>query len=123
MKANIKNGIVSTQTLSAKAPFMRINGEGTVNLPAESLNYLVKTKIVGSDKGQGGEELKDLNGLTIPVKLTGRYISPSVSLDLNSLIEQKTKAKIEEKKEEVVKDIKKQAEEKLKDSLFKGLKF
>ena len=123
VKANIKNGIVSTQTLSAKAPFMRINGEGTVNLPAESLNYLVKTKIVGSDKGQGGEELKDLNGLTIPVKLTGRYISPSVSLDLNSLIEQKTKAKIEEKKEEVVKDIKKQAEEKLKDSLFKGLKF
>lgn len=121
--ASIKNGIVTTKKLSAKAPFMRVNGSGTVDLPKESLNYLVKTKIVGSDKGQGGPELKELNGLTIPVKLKGPYTSPSVSLDLESLLEQKVKADIEKKKEEVVKDVQKQVEDKLKDSLLKGFKF
>ena len=122
-KFTIKNGVVNTETLSAKAPFMRINGSGTVNLPKESLDYLVKTKIVASDKGQGGEELKDLNGLTIPVKLKGSYLDPKISLDLESLVEQKAKAEIEKKKEKVVEDVKKKAEDKLKELIPKGFKF
>ena len=122
-KATIKNGVVSTQTLSAKAPFMRVNGSGTVNLPKESLDYLVKTKIVTSDEGQGGEDLKELNGLTIPVKLKGSYLSPDISLDLESLLQQKAKAEIEKKKQEVVEDVKKKAEEKLKDLIPKGFGF
>ena len=119
----IKNGVVNTNTLSAQAPFMRVNGSGTVDLGKDQLNYLVKTKIVASDKGQGGEDLKDLNGLTIPVKLKGDLTSPSVSLDLASLLEEKAKAEIEKKKEEVVKDVQKKVEDKLKDSLLKGFKF
>lgn len=118
-QVTIKNGVVTTKKLAALAPYMRINGSGTVNLPKETLNYLVKTKIVGSDKGQGGKELQELNGLTIPVKLTGAMTSPKVSLDLNSLLEQKATQEIEKKKEEVVKGV----EEKLKESIFKGFKF
>jgi len=121
--ASIKNGMVTTKKLALQAPFMRVNGSGTVNLAKETLNYLVKTKIVASDKGQGGEELKDLNGLTLPVKLTGNYKDPSISLDLGSVLEQKAQAEIENKKEEIVNDAKKQVEDKLKDSLFKGFKF
>ncbi len=115
----IKQGIVNTDKLTAKAPFMRINGSGTVDLPKEKLKYLVKTKIVDSDKGQGGQELKELNGLTIPVKLRGKYTDPDISLDLNSLLEQKAKDKVKKK----IDKKKKEVEQKLKDSLFKGLKF
>ncbi len=122
-QVSIKQGIVTTTKLLAQAPFMRITGSGTVDLPKESLNYLVKAKIVASDKGQGGEDLKELNGLTIPVKLKGAWTSPSVSLDLNSLLEQKATAEIEKKKDEVIEETKKKVEEQLKDTLFKGFKF
>lgn len=122
-QVSIKQGIVTTTKLLAQAPFMRITGSGTVDLPKESLNYLVKTKIVASDKGQGGEDFKELNGLTIPVKLKGAWTSPSVSLDLASLLEQKATAEIEKKKEEVIEETKKKVEEQLKDTLFKGFKF
>ena len=122
-QVSIKQGIVTTTKLLAQAPFMRITGSGTVDLPKESLNYLVKAKIVASDKGQGGEDFKELNGLTIPVKLKGAWTSPSVSLDLASLLEQKATAEIEKKKEEVVEETKKKVEEQLKDTLFKGFKF
>lgn len=118
----IKNGVINTNKLSALAPFMRVNGSGKVNLPKETLDYLVKTKIVASDKGQGGEDLKDLNGLTIPVKLKGALTDPSISLDLESLVSQKAQAEIEKKKDEVVKDVQKNVEDKLKD-VFKGFKF
>lgn len=118
----IKNGVVNTNKLSAQAPFMRVNGSGTINLPKETLDYLVKTKIVASDKGQGSEDFKDLDGLTIPVKLKGALTSPGISLDLESLMSQKAQAEIEKKKEEVVKDVQKNVEDKLKD-VFKGFKF
>ncbi len=122
-QVSIKQGIVTTTKLLAQAPFMRISGSGTVDLPKESLNYLVKAKIVASDKGQGGEDLKELNGLTIPVKLKGAWTSPSVSLDLASLLEQKATAEIENKKDEIIEETKKKVEEQLKDTLLKGFKF
>lgn len=122
-EVTIKQGVVATNKLLVQAPFMRITGTGNVDIPKESLDYLVKTKIVGSDKGQGGQELTDLNGLTIPVKLKGAWTSPKVSLDLGSIVEQKTKAEIEKKKQAVVEETKKKVEEQLKDSLLKGFKF
>ncbi|MEA3406354.1 MAG: AsmA family protein [Pseudomonadota bacterium] len=119
----IKNGIVNTNKLEALAPFMRIDGSGTIDLPKEKLDYLVKTKIVGSDKGQGGKELQELSGLTIPVKLKGNWSSPDISLDLKSLLGEKAKLeakkKLDKKKEEVTKKL----EEELKSKLLKGLPF
>lgn len=137
-KATIVNGIVNTQALSAQAPFMRIEGNGQVNLPQESLDFLVRTSIVATAKGQGGDDLTDLNGLTIPVKLTGALNRPNVSLDLASLLEQKAKQEIQkqidEQKQRLQKEVQKQIEtqkddalkdlgEELKKNLFKGLSF
>ena len=123
----INNGLVDTKTLQAQAPFMRIDGSGTVDLVQEQLNYLVKAKIVATGKGQGGQELQELNGLTIPIKLTGALDAPKISLDLASLIEQKAKEevkqRIEEKKEEVTEEVKEKLENKLKDGLLKKLRF
>lgn len=94
----IKNGVVHTKNLSAQAPYMRVKGAGNVNLVNETLDYLVKVKIVGTDQGQGGQSLQDLAGLTIPVKLTGSYYSPEIGIDLGALIEEKTKAELEQQK-------------------------
>ena len=125
-QATIKQGVITTQKLTAQAPFMRISGSGNINLPKESLNYLVRTKIVASDKGQGGAELQRLNGLTIPIKLKGNYISPKVSLDISGLLAEKTKIELEKKKEAVVKETTQKVEEQVKeqlDGLLKGFKF
>ncbi len=95
----IKNGIVSNNDLEATLPFSRITGEGTVDLPKESLNYLVKAKIVNTSKGQGGAELSELKGLIVPVKIKGSFSDPSIKLDMDKLIGDKAKAKLKEKKE------------------------
>ncbi len=126
VQATIKQGVITTQKLTAQAPFMRISGSGSINLPNESLNYLVRTKIVASDKGQGGEALQNLNGLTIPIKLKGHYISPKVSLDISGLLAEKTKMELEKKKAAVVKETTQKVEEQVKeqlDGLLKGFKF
>ena len=100
--AKITNGVDNNQDL-------------LVDLPKEALNYTVETTIVGTDKGQGGEELKELEGLNIPVKVTGTFNQPRYTVDWGKVLQGKAKEKVKEKVEEKL-------NEKLKDSLGDKLK-
>ncbi len=113
--AKITNGVVNNQDLLAKSPYLRVKGAGTVDLPKEALNYMVETTIVGTDKGQGGEELKELEGLNIPVKITGSFNQPRYTVDWGKVLQGKAKEKVKEKVEEKL-------NEKLKDGLGDKLK-
>jgi AsmA protein len=77
----IANGVARNNDLDMKSPLLRVGGEGEINIGADSLNYLVKASIVGTSKGQGGRELEDLRGVTVPVRVSGPLASPSYKLD------------------------------------------
>ncbi len=93
---NIKNGVAHNNDLSLKSPLLRVGGEGDVNIGEDSVNYLVKASIVGTAAGQGGRELADLKGLTVPVRVTGPLASPSYKLDFNSMVTDVAKQKVEQ---------------------------
>lgn len=118
--AKITDGLVTNKDFTMKSPLLRVAGEGKVNLPEENLNYLVKASVVGSLKGQGGEGLEKLKGITVPVRVSGPFsdlsYKPDLSAALSDKVKQKAKEKIDEKKEEVKDKLK----DKLKDK-FKGL--
>jgi len=111
LRATIKQGVVTTERLTAEAPFMRMRGEGKINLPKQTLNYLVHTRIVASAVGQNGADLTHLAGLTIPVKLTGRLMNPRVSVDLAPLLEGRVRQDVEKQKEELGEQLQKELEE------------
>ena len=115
--AIISKGVINNQDLLAKSPFLRVNGAGTVNLVQESLDYIVEATVVSTAKGQGGEELKDLQGLNIPVKLSGSYMSPDYSIDWGKVLLSSQKAKVDEKVEEKKQELQQKLEEKLGDKL------
>jgi len=77
----IVNGVARNNDLDMKSPLLRVGGEGEINIGADSLNYLVKASIVGTSKGQGGREVDDLRGVTVPVRVSGPLASPSFKLD------------------------------------------
>lgn len=110
---SIKNGLVTDREISAMSPFMRVQAQGNAHLAKETIDFLVKTKIVGTSKGQGGDGLEDLTGLTVPVKVQGTFTDPKFSLDLKSLLDAKMKQKLDEKKDE----LKQKAQEKVQDEL------
>lgn len=142
----ITNGVLTNRDLSAKSPYLRLNGAGTVNLVTEAINYDLRTVIVGTAKGQGGKELADLEGVTIPVHVSGTYSDPKYSVNWVEVLTSSQKAKLQEKLQERLQDAlggkkaddaaadtsggtsddnagdKKSLEDQLKDKL-KGLKF
>jgi AsmA protein len=98
------NGVIDNQDLLIMSPLLRIKGAGLIDIAQETLDYAVNVSIVGTSKGQGGKELEDLKGLTIPVKLKGPLNNPSPSVDLTSMLKgqatEELKSKVSEKLEE-----------------------
>jgi AsmA protein len=92
----IKNGVAHNNDLSMKSPLLRLGGEGDINIGEDSLNYLVKASIVGTIKGQGGQDLGDLKGVTVPVRVSGPLAAPSYKLDFSAMATEAIKQKAEE---------------------------
>ena len=116
--AKITNGVIDNRDFNMQSPLLRATGAGTADLVKEQLDYLLSATIVGSLQGQGGKDLEQLKGVTIPVKITGPFSKPSYKPDLSAVVsdqvKEKAKAQVEEKKKEV--------EEKLQDKLKGKLK-
>ena len=128
---NIINGVAKNNDLAAKSPYVRISGQGEIDLPGENINYKVIAKVVNTGKGQGGEELAELRGLSIPVRVSGSFSDPKLKLELSSALKDKTKQKLSSQKTAIKKELaskkeaererlKQAAEEKVKEKL-KGL--
>lgn len=92
----IRKGVLQNKDLLGQSPFLRVHGAGKVNLVSETLDYTVKAVVVGTKKGQGGKELEQLKGVTIPVRLTGPYASPKYTVDWAKILLNSQKGKIEE---------------------------
>ncbi len=100
----IKNGIAHNEDLSAKSPLLRLAGSGDIDIGANSIDYLVKASVVASSAGQGGKELAELRGVTVPVKITGPLDAPRFRADLGAAAGDAVKQRAEEKLKERVQD-------------------
>jgi AsmA protein len=113
--ATVSNGVIQNKDLSAKSPLLRVEGEGTVNLPRETLDYRVTAKVVGSLEGQGGKGLSDLRGVAIPIQVAGTFADPDYKIRLDEAVREVAEEKVKEKVQEKV-------QEKLEDQLGDSLK-
>ncbi|HEX2825484.1 MAG TPA: AsmA family protein [Burkholderiales bacterium] len=83
---NVKNGVAHNDDLSLKSPLLRVGGAGDIDIGNDRLNYVLKATLVATSKGQGGREVSDLSGLTVPVKLTGALDAPQWSIDFAGMV-------------------------------------
>lgn len=92
----IKNGVATNNDLEAKSPLLRLTGAGTIDIGAGALDYTVQASVVGTLAGQGGGDLANLHGVTIPVHLSGPFTALSYQLDWGSVARQAVKSKATE---------------------------
>lgn len=84
----ISNGTLSNNDLKMLGPLLRLTGAGSTSIPAQTINYRVKPKLVASLEGQGGQA--DQGGLNIPVLVTGTWSNPKFAPDLAAVISDPT---------------------------------
>ncbi|RMG35984.1 MAG: AsmA family protein [Gammaproteobacteria bacterium] len=114
-----RNGVIGNKDLSAKSPLLRLGGKGTVDLPANRIDYTLIAKLVASLQGQGGKAADQLKGVPIPVKIKGPLDNPGYALDIEAILTEKAKQQVRQK---VEKEVQKKLGDKLKGPLGEGLK-
>ena len=106
----ITDGVLETETLDVKGEGFALGGDGKINLVDQTLDYVLAPTL-------SGEKYKDLQGLKLPIKVSGSWYAPKVKVDVAGAL--KGKVKEELKKEEV--KAKEKAKSKLSDFLNKKL--
>ena len=100
----IRNGVAHNDDLSAKSPLLRLAGSGDIDIGGNSIAYLIKASVVATSGGQGGKELAELRGVTVPVKLTGPLDAPRFRADLRAAVGDAVRQRAEDKLKERVQD-------------------
>jgi AsmA protein len=69
----IAEGVARNSDLDVKSPFLRLGGDGAIDIGKGRIDYTARATVTSAAAGQGGAELAALKGLTVPVKLTGPF--------------------------------------------------
>ena len=110
--ASIAHGVVNNDALEATLPFMSITGHGHVNLVKHYLDYDLLAKVVKTPR-TASADLAQLNGLTVPIHVSGDFSNMSSVPDIKRALEARAKVALQKKLDEQ----KKKAQDKLKKKL------
>jgi len=116
----IKNGVAHNEDLEVKAPLFRITGRGDIDVGNSRIDYVTKVAVVATTQGQGGAELAELRGLSVPVHLTGPFDNLAYKVNYGAVAADLAKSRVGEKLKGKVEERREKIEERLGDRL-KGL--
>lgn len=97
--AIVNNGVLSNNDLVAQSSKLRVNGKGNANLNTETLDYKINAMLLKSPDANTGQQAEKM---TVAINVGGTFSKPSYTIDPSSLLTEKNKAKIEEKKQKLL---------------------
>ena len=82
-----RDGIIRMDDLALKAPAFRLQGAGVLaDLHTDTIDYRARAIVVNTTKGAGGKELVELEGLELPLKVSGSLDNPKIRLDWEDIL-------------------------------------
>jgi AsmA protein len=78
---DIKDGKASSSDFLMKSPLFTSKGEGDIVIESGQLNYRFTTTVAANLKRSSNGDIAELKGISIPMRVTGPYTTPSITLD------------------------------------------
>ncbi len=106
----VQNGVFSNNDFLAELPFLRMTGNGTVDLAAATLDYSMQARVLDKPEFAGDVSLAELNDYTqaiIPLKISGPLASPSIKPDVDAMLRKEIEKKGSELLEKLLRGEKK----------------
>ena len=104
----VTDGVFRNEDLLAEMPFMRVTGEGSIDLTVREIDYSVQARVLEKPEFMGDvseEELKDYTQALIPIRIRGPLADPSFRPDIEAMFRAEVEAAIDEKKDELKEDL------------------
>lgn len=80
----IVQGVVSSDDLTMKSPFLRVTGKGQISLPLATIDARLLPQFVDTAQGQGGKDKQAL--LAVPIVVEGPLKEPVFRPDVKSIV-------------------------------------
>lgn len=93
----IADGVARSKDLDVKSPFLRLGGDGAIDIGRGMIDYTVRATVTSTAAGQDGAELAALKGLTIPVRLTGPFEAVDWKIQWSAVAAGVAKSQLEDK--------------------------
>lgn len=100
----VAQGVARNNDLDMKSPFLRLGGEGALDIGRGQIDYTARATVASTSKGQDGADLAALRGLTIPVHLTGPFEAIEWRIRWSAIAAQALKTEVGSKVEAQAKD-------------------
>lgn len=93
----VADGVARSRDLDMKSPFLRLGGEGAIDVGRGRIDYLARATVTGTSKGQDGADLEALKGLTVPVRLAGPFEAMDWKIEWSAVAGGLLQKKLEDK--------------------------
>ncbi|HEY0856644.1 MAG TPA: AsmA family protein [Albitalea sp.] len=93
----IADGVARNRDLDMKSPFLRLGGEGAIDVGRGRIDYLARATVTSTSQGQDAADLAALKGLTVPVRLAGPFESLDWKIEWSSVAAGLVTRKLEDK--------------------------
>ncbi len=96
----IADGVARSDDLDLKSPYLRVGGDGLVDIGRGLIDYTARVSVTDTSAGQGGAELAALKGVTVPVRLTGPFEAIDWNIRWSAVAAGAVRNKLEDKLKE-----------------------
>ena len=95
--ARIDGGVARSDDLDLKSPFLRVAGQGLVDIGRGRVDYTARATLADTAVGQTGEDLSALRGLTVPVRFSGPFDAVDWKLQWSGLASAAARSRLEDR--------------------------
>jgi AsmA protein len=110
----VKDALLTNNDLNGTLDFMSIDGNGTVNLLDDAINFDLTAKLVDGPVLQSDPGMAKMAGDTLPLKVTGTIGAPSVLPDFNAIVRQQAQQEVDEAVEEKREEVREELRDRLR---------
>lgn len=99
----VTDGVFRNDDLLAELPFMRLTGKGKVDIAAAEVDYRLIARVLEKPElasELSPEELDDFTEAEIPLRISGPLTDPSIVPDIEKMLTDEVKKKVEEELKE-----------------------
>lgn len=114
----IAEGVAHNSDLAARSSLLRLTGEGSIDIPAASANYVFRAALVSAPPGLDARNFAALKGVAVPVRATGPLDNLAYQVQVGELAANVAKAELGAR----ISETKTQLQKKARDEIRRGLK-
>ena len=120
---DLAHGVATSHDIALQSPLLRVTGHGVVDLPAQTLDLTLSPTLTGKLPGVAGARSAELQGLTVPVRVSGPFAQPVYAVLWSRAVAPRAESLLKQRAEKALrKSLGPRDAEKLREQVQKGLR-